>query len=239
MWDNHRVLNRIASGLFALCVLAIAYAVAHVAMRLPIFNLRTIEVEGPVSHTTREQVETIASGEVFGTFFTVDLEATRAVFEKLPWVRRANVRRAWPDRLEVALEEHVPLARWHDFALVNVQGEVFAAASPQPLPVLAGPEGSAAEVTRLYEDSRQALSAIGRKPVEVRLSSRRAWQIKLDDGQVLELGREEVLARLTRFIAVYPQIAAQLPASGARIDLRYPNGFAIRIPGLKWANRPA
>lgn len=239
MWDNHRLLNRIASLLFALCVLAIGYATIHVAIRLPVFGLRSIQVEGPVSHTTREQVEAIAKRELFGTFFTVDLEATRAVFEKLPWVRRANVRRAWPDRLEVALEEHVPLARWHDFALVNVQGEVFAAASPQPLPTFAGPEGSAAEVTRLYEESSQALGAIGRKPVEVRLSSRRAWQIKLDDGQVLELGREEVLARLTRFVSVYPQIVAQLPPSGARIDLRYPNGFAIRIPGLKWANRPA
>lgn len=239
MWDDHRRLGRIAGALIAAAVVAIAYAAMAVAIRLPVFNMRHIQIVGPVAHTTREQVQAIAEKDLLGTFFTVDLDAARAAFERLPWVRRATLRRAWPDRLEVSFEEHVPLARWHDFGLVNEQGEVFEAAFGDPLPVLAGPDGSAAEVAQHYARFREALAAIGRKPVEVRLSNRRAWQVVLDDGRLLELGRADVLGRLQRFVEVYPQIAARLPQSGGRIDLRYPNGFAVRIPGLRWANRPA
>ncbi|HZP88839.1 MAG TPA: cell division protein FtsQ/DivIB [Burkholderiales bacterium] len=239
MWDNHRLLNRIASLMIAASMIAVAYTVVMVVIRLPVFNLRSVQIEGPLGHTTREQVDAIANQALRGTFFTVDLEAGRKAFEKLPWVRHAQLRRTWPDRLEVAFEEHVPLARWHDFALVNIYGEVFEAASAAALPVFAGPEGSAAEITRDYETFRQALATIGRAPLEIRLSSRRAWQLKLDDGQLIELGRDDVLARLRRFVTVYPQIAAHLPQSGGHIDLRYPNGFAVRIPGLRWTDRRA
>ncbi|MCW5622990.1 MAG: cell division protein FtsQ/DivIB, partial [Burkholderiales bacterium] len=164
-------------------------------------------------------------------------EQARAAFEKLPWVRVAHVRRVWPDRLQVTLEEHVPLARWHGHGLVNIHGEVFDAATELVLPVLAGPEGSAAEMTRNFVRFRDLLATVDRAPVEIRLSVRGAWQITLDDGQILELGRQDLLPRLTRFIAAYRTVITHVPPGG-RIDLRYANGFAVRQPGLRWRERP-
>jgi cell division protein FtsQ len=239
MWDDHRLLNRIAALLYTLAALGIAYAVLMVVMRLPVFPLREVAVAGQVVHTTREQLDAIANQELRGNFFTLDLEAARRSFEKLPWVRSARLRRAWPDRLEVALEEHEALARWRDIGLVNTYGEVFEAASASPLPVFAGPEDAAAEIALHYVAFRDALAAIERRPVVVRLSGRRAWQVKLDDGQLLELGRQDVVRRLARFAEVYPRVAAQLRDTGYRIDLRYPNGFAVRVRGLRWHERPA
>jgi cell division protein FtsQ len=239
MWDDHRLLNRIATLLYTLAALSVAYAALMVVIRLPVFPLREVAVVGQVLHTTREQLDAIANRELRGNFFTVDLEAARRSFEKLPWVRNARLRRAWPDRLEVVLEEHEALARWRDIGLVNTYGEVFAAASASTLPVFAGPEDAAADIALHYVAFRDALAAIGRRPVEVRLSGRRAWQIKLDDGQLLELGRQDVVRRLARFAEVYPRVAAQLGDTGYRIDLRYPNGFAVRLPGLRWGERPA
>src|SRR5262245_4783662 len=119
MWDDHRLLNGIATALYVVAGLLIAYALIMVTIRLPLFAVREMVVAGHIRHTTVDQLDAIAAQEVRGTFFTVDLEAARRAFEKLPWVRAATLRRAWPDRLEVRLEEHVALARWHQFALVN------------------------------------------------------------------------------------------------------------------------
>ena len=228
MWDNHQLLNRLAALLYSLAAAGIAYAALMTVIRLPVFPLRQVTVTGPIVHTTREQIDAIANSELRGTFFTVNLEAARLSFEKLPWVRTARLRRAWPDRLEVALEEHKALARWRDVGLVNNYGELFQAASASQLPVFDGPEDAAAEIALHYLAFRDALAPIGRTPVEVRLSGRRAWQVRLDDGRLLELGRQDVVRRLARFAELYPQVAAQLADTRARVDLRYPNGFAVR-----------
>ena len=238
MWDDHRLLNQVASALFALAALVVLYGAVMLVIRMPAFAIREVHVSGDIHHTTREQVTSIAD-ELRGTFFTVDLERARAGFEKLPWVRKAQLRREWPDLLEVTLEEHVPLARWRDIGVVNTHGELFQAATDATLPVFVGPDGTSEEMTGHYVQFRDTLAAIGRAPAEVRLSSRRAWNLRLDDGRVLELGRQDVVGRLARFAAVYPRIAGQLPDQRHRIDLRYSNGFAVRVPGLRWGERAA
>jgi cell division protein FtsQ len=230
MWDDHFTLRRVASWLTGAASLALGYALLLLAVRLPVFALREVAVTGQAVHTTREQVQSLVESELRGNFFTLDLEQARAAFEKLPWVRRASLRRAWPDRLEVDLEEHVALARWRDTGLVNTYGEVFEAASDQPLPVFAGPIGASPEMTDQYRKFQAALVPLGRNVTEVRLSERRAWQVKLDNGYTLELGRQDTAARVARFAAAYRQASARLPDGVYRVDLRYPNGFAVRMP---------
>lgn len=232
MWDNHRVLNGVASGLYIVAGLLIAYGVVMAIIQLPIFPLREVEVSGRVLHVTRDQVQAIVRGQMRGNFFTLDLEATRAAFEKLPWVRQASVRRQWPDRLDVDIEEHVALARWRDSALVNTYGEVFEAASNEVLPVFVAPDGTSMEVTRRYATFQKVLAPLARRTVRVALSERRAWELNLDDGYVLELGRERLEERLQRFVSAYDRSLAQLPFRPYRVDLRYPNGFAVRATAL-------
>jgi cell division protein FtsQ len=228
MWDNHRLLAAIANTLYGLAGVLLAYAIGVEIVNLPIFPIRTIEVGGRITHTTRNQVQQVVTGELKGNFFTLDLEQARAAFEKLPWVRKANVRRQWPDRLQVELEEQVAVARWRDTALINTYAEVFQAASNQTLPVFIGPDSTAPEVYKQYQSFSRALEALGKRPREIVLSDRRAWRMTLDDGQILELGREQMDERLRRFVAAYPRTLAQLPAMRLRIDLRYPNGFTVR-----------
>jgi len=228
MWDNHRLLNGIASGLYAVSGVLILYGVLMAIIRLPIFPLRDVEVKGRVAHTTGDQVQAILAGRLKGNFFTLDLEAVRTAFLKLPWVRQAKLRRQWPDRLEVEIEEHVALARWRDSALVNTYGEVFEAATGEVLPIFIAPEGTSAKVAQQYETFRQLLASLGKRPREVLLSERLAWQLKLDDGDVLELGCSRMEERLQRFVWVHDRTLALLPAHPYRIDLRYPNGFAVR-----------
>lgn len=234
MWDKPEVLNAIASALFAAALLLAAYAAVHYVVRLPAFPLREVRIHGELAHVTLDQIEGIVKREVAGNFFTLDLTQTRAAFEKLPWVRKADTRRQWPDRLEVALEEHVPLARWGNTALVNLQGEVFTAAYDSKLPLFVGPQDSVKEIALRYGYFQHSLAAIGQVPVQVQVSPRRAWQIRLESGLILELGRERVESRLERFIAVYDRTIYRLQRKLDYVDLRYPNGFAVRIPELKF-----
>jgi cell division protein FtsQ len=239
MWDRPDILNAMANVLFAAAFALVAFGALHFALRLPLFPLRQVVVTGELAHIRAEELNTIAKRDLKGNFFTLDLAAARAGFERLPWARRVSVRREWPDRLLVALEEHVPLARWGNTALVDTYGEVFAAAHDGALPVFAGPEGSAREIAIQYDYFRRSLGTIGRTPAQVRISPRRAWQIRLDDGLVLELGREKLEARLDRFVAVYERSIGALQRHIEYADLRYSNGFAVRIPGLKPDAQPA
>jgi len=238
-WDKPPLLNLAADVLFLAAGTALVYAAALGVQRLPFFPLREVVVQGTLDQVTRTQIEYAARSAVTGNFFTVDLDAVRTSFEKLPWVRRAEVRRRWPDGLLLTIEEQSAVARWRqaggEYKLVNRQGEVFVAATEAALPVFAGPEGSADEVLAQHREFSAALAPISRGVVEIVLSQREAWQLKLDDGLVLNLGRNDerhpVAERMRRFVSVYAQVGEKLHLHPTLIDMRYPSGFAVRSAG--------
>ena len=232
MWDRPDLLNRLSNSLLALAALLAAYGAVWWAIRLPMFALREVYVIGDARHVTRAQIEAIANNELKGTFFTLNLPQVRRAFEKLPWVREVTLRRRWPARLEVSVIEHVPLARWGNHALVNTHGEVFQAAFDGKLPIFVGPAGTAKEITIQYDYFRRSLSALG-TPERVQLTPRRAWQVRLDGGPTLELGREDIEARLGRYVQVHERTVGALKRRVDYVDLRYANGFSVRIPELK------
>ena len=232
-WDGTALMNGLAGALYAVAVVLAVYVAWTLAARLPVFALREVRIGGELAHVTRGEIETVVQRELKGNFLTLDLAAVSASFQRLPWVRKASARRLWPARIDVALEEHVPLARWGGTALVNTQGEVFQAAYDGELPVFIGPDGMAREIAIQFRYFRGSLETIGETPVEVRVSLRRAWQLKLESGVTLALGREQVEARLARFVAVHDRTLARLGRRVDSVDLRYSNGFAVRIPGLR------
>lgn len=229
MWDNPGALNRVSDLLFAGAALIVLYWVIRFAIHQPVFSLTELRVLG-TEQISREQAAAIVKRDLKGTFFTLDIARLRNSFEKLPWVRRADVRRQWPDRIDVVIEEHQPLARWGNKALVNRQGEVFSAESKAELPLLSGPDGTSAEVSTQYARMVDSFAKINRVPAEVHLTQRGAWQVKLDNGLTLEVGREQMEARIARFIAAYPRTVAPLKRRIEYVDLRYGNGFAVRVP---------
>lgn len=234
MWDKPRLLNWIANLLFALAVVLMLYGVLFVVVHLPIFPIREVKVEGQLAHVNREQIRLIVAKHFKGTFFTLDLEKTRDAFEKLPWARKVSVRRRWPDKLDVSIEEHQALARWGNIALVNTHGELFQAASDAELPVFYGPGDGVLEVTKNYGNYSQILNQADIKIAQVTLSPRRAWEVKTNKGLVIALGREQMEMRLDKFAHAYVSTLSKLNAKVVYADLRYPNGFAVRRPaGMK------
>lgn len=238
-WDRPMLINLLADLLLLAGAALLAWAGALALQRLPVFPLKQLVVVTPLDQVSRAQIEHTARSALAGNFFTVNLEAAQAAFERMPWVRSASLRRLWPDGIELALEEHRAAARWTpqegEARLVSTRGEVFMASSREALPSFAGPEGSAPRVLARYQEFNADLATIGRKPVAIHLSAREAWQLKLDDGVVLELGRDQpkhpLASRLHRFTTHYAAVSStaknRLQTIGV-VDMRYPNGFALR-----------
>jgi cell division protein FtsQ len=231
MWDNAPLLRSIANALFGLSLVLVLYGAVHYVLSLPVFPLRTVELTAAPQRVSPAHLEKIVREKVSGNFFTVDLEHTRQAFEQLPWVRKVSVRRKFPWSLEVAVEEHVALARWNGTALVNTYGEVFGAQTEQKLPAFSGQPDTSVQVAQLYGELNAVLQPMQRQIAQIDLSPRFAWQVKLDSGVVLELGRERMQERLARFVAVYPYSMATLARPASHVDLRYRNGFAAHVPG--------
>lgn len=241
MWNNYRVLNLFANMLLTGVILATIYVLGSRVIKLPLFALKEISVEGmsavhsenvKLQHITRHQVGSIIRNEVDGNFLTVDLDALRETFKELPWVRAVKIQRSWPSGLKVKLEEYTALAYWGDTALVSPQGELFRAPTDEILPVFIGPtEESIAVIIEHYAVFNKLLQPINQRAAEITLSPRHAWLVRLENGTLLKLGREKIETRLRRYVSVYKQSIASLNQSIPLdyVDLRYPNGFAVHM----------
>ncbi|MDD5299636.1 MAG: cell division protein FtsQ/DivIB [Gallionella sp.] len=232
MWDNAPLLRNIANALFAFSVFAALYGAVYYAVHLPgLFPLHSVRLNTAPQRVAAPEVLQVVRNEVQGNFFTVDIRRLRQALEKLPWVRSVSIRREFPHRLAVQLEEHQALARWNNSALVNRQGEIFVAESEQALPGFIGQASDSMEVTQRYAQFSQQLAALNLQVAQLALSPRHAWQMRLSNGMVLELGREDMQQRLARFVAGYPHIAMYMAEGKDRVkhvDLRYRNGFSVR-----------
>lgn len=233
MWDKPHLLRIMTIMLLVGSLLLLAYSLLHYAVQLPVFNLRTVQLTHAPQQVDLKQLNQVVKRTVSGSFFTLDLEQTRRSFEQLPWVRKVSVRRHFPWSLEVTLEEHVPMARWNGVALVNSYGEVFAGQSRLMLPDFNGEPDTSAQVAGMYIAMSQQLGALQQNITQINLSPRFAWQLRLDNGMTLELGREQVQQRLARFVAVYPYTLATMARKVNHVDLRYRNGFSVnQLSGL-------
>jgi cell division protein FtsQ len=227
MWDKTHMLRIFATLLFGLSLVLVAYGVMRYALQLPVFKLRTVQLTYVPQQVDMTQLNQVIKSAVGGSFFTVDLELTRRMFEQLPWVRKVSVRRHFPWGLEVTLEEHVPMARWNGTELVNTYGEVFVGQSKLLLPDFYGEPDTSAQVAGMYAELSKQLGVVQRSIKEISLSQRFAWSLKLDNGMQLAFGREQVKQRMARFVAVYPYSLAAMTKKYNYVDLRYRNGFSV------------
>jgi len=237
-----------ASAIMVWVVLAMVLAsVLLLISRQPFFNLKRVELAGDLQRNNVATVRANVVSRLAGGFFSVNLMETREVFESVPWVRKAIARRVWPNELRITLEEHKPAAYWdHDDRedqLVNTFGEVFDAnigdVEDERLPTLQAPAKATASDAKTMLDMLQklqpVLSPLGAEIETLRLTDRGSWSVVLDDDARLELGRgtaDEVLARTERFVRTLPEFKRQYSAPLQYADLRYPEGYAVRLKGL-------
>lgn len=255
LWDIR--LMHITSALLMLItfVLISVLAVQWLANRGS-FAIERMHLSGDMQHVNPMSLRAQAVSKLGGSFFTLDVMQAKRAFEQVPWVRQATVKRTWPKGISVDLQEHQPVALWTTLAspseqsgqasaneerLLNSYAEVFEANLDEvedELPHLQGTAGTAPRVWEVYGALNERLHAAGltSKVATLSLSARSEWDVELDDGMQLNLGRddEKLWERVARYVSTVDQVRTQLaalgqPATWSRIDLRHTQGYAIAL----------
>jgi cell division protein FtsQ len=229
---------RIAAWMLAVALVVLpVVAVVNGWIGAQRWPLRTLRVEGKLQRVDPARLQKALLPYARRGFFAVRLDEAQAAVARLPWVEHAEVRKRWPDVLEVRVVEHRPFARWGESHLLSEEGQLFAArgvAVPKTLPLLDGPTGREAEVMALYGESRDLFAAAGLDVRALVLDRRGSWSLQLSNGLDVLVGSREARSRMSRFARLLPQVLAQRrDATLQRADLRYTNGFA-----LTWGEPP-
>jgi cell division protein FtsQ len=240
---------RALNWLTALCLLAFTVLVLWSGWALLVrsshFAVRSVALVTPLERASLVEVQALAAPRMRGNFFDIDIGAAKAAVESVPWVRRASVRRVWPNTLEVSLEEHRAVAYWQgdegDEQLVNEYGEVFDAnlgeVGEATLPTLEGPRHASRHMLVLHLKLAPMMKHIDGSIEVLRVSRRGSWQVVLEDGAEIDLGRgkdfsdfHELLARTDRFVRTFAEVSDKHGKAGfKRADLRYPQGYALQL----------
>jgi len=238
-----RLMNGVAGGVFMLAGAALLALALLWLTRAPLFQIRVIQIDGDLARNSVSTIRANAMPLLRGNFFSLNLQQGRAAFESVPWVRHAVVRRVWPDRLAVRLEEHRAAALWQgedgSERLVNSFGEIFETnlgdIEDEALPTLAGPEASAVQMLAMLRRLQPVLRSLQMEIDTLHLSGRGSWRVDLDSGATVELGRgseDEVIARSERFVRTLTQVTGRYRQPLVYADLRHADGYAVRLRGV-------
>ena len=218
---------RISRVLVAVAVVLLSYRFSAALLDQPI---QSITIDGPFQRVSALLIEEAISSELEAGFLSANLTEIQDRIVSLPWIDQASVSRRWPGKLEISVSEQVPAACWGDRGLLNIRGELFVTDArhiPAELPRLSGPEGHSSEVAQMYLDVRERLIPIGLNLRSVNLDARGAWQLTLQDGIAIRLGRRNIDERADLFLQVVANIVSNRETEIDFIDMRYNNGFTI------------
>ena len=218
------------SGTVILLVIPVALAVYWI-FSIGTRPIEQITVNGEdLRHLSRQQLQQLITPQARRGFFGMDVDALRRSLRQIAWIRDAQVRRLWPNGLEVELQEHQPQARWRSGELLSARGQRFRPppeSIPDGLPWLDGPEGDQQRVLEQYRQFAEMLDTTGLGIYALTVDQRGSWKLILDNRLELLLGRERIVQRLWRLAQVYSDIIKPRENDIQRVDLRYSNGFAL------------
>jgi cell division protein FtsQ len=192
--------------------------------------VRVISMDGSFQRVSPGQIEKAVAPFSQAGFMSADLDGIQRAVEALPWVEHARIQRHWPNGLHVTVIEQTAAARWGDSGLLNTRGELFvreATHVPAELPRLSGPDGTESQVAQRYLSVQGRMLEAGMRIAALRLDERGAWEMDLDSGVTVRLGRREVDERIDRFIHTASQVISHRLNEIIYVDMRYSNGFAI------------
>lgn len=194
--------------------------------------IKHVKVVGSFTHIERQPLQALLAPYLKMGFLTTDFTLLKQCILGMPWVETIRMERVWPDTLIVYISEQQPIARWQKNALLAVNGQVFRPpleTFPKDLPLLQVKEGDQpVDVLQVYNQMVKVLAPFQEEPVSLDGTEHNVWRVLTKNGTVLLLTKMTVCTELNRFASVYAKVFAQRKQHPVSVDLRYPNGFAVR-----------
>ena len=198
-----------------------------------VLPVKKIQVVSKLKQVNQGELQNIIAPMVDSGLLGIDVEQIRADLEQIAWVDKADVRIVWPDGIRIQINEQAPIARWGKDALLNARGEVFTPKLEKGqfsnLAQLNGPKGQQRKVINQYLLFREVLQGRGIQIAAITLDERRSWSIETGQGVKLRFGKGEIQEKMSRFLKGYDKKLAGQFGQVAYVDLRYTNGFAVKM----------
>ena len=211
-------------------LIEITSGVSHWLVENKDAQIKHLTVLGNPKYTDEKAITAAIKKADLSSFFELNVKHVQHLVQELPWVATVSVRKQWPDTIQVYVVEHQAVAHWNSDLLINQSGDAFEAKSDKlsaTLPQLYGPEGSEKEAWVAFKQFDEMLKVNALTLTSLALSERFSWQLWLDNGVRLNLGRKDKAKRVQRFIDVYSRIEQRADAQIDAIDLRYDTGLAV------------
>ena len=184
-----RLMQWTSIGLFVLALVLCVTSSISWLLRHPVFSIQSITVRGNVTHSNPVMLRANVMPQLSGNFFTLNLQQARHAFEQIPWIRSALVRREFPNRLSVTLDEFQPVAQWGgdgDGKFLSPEGTVFEVnaddVDSDALPTLKGPESQAKIVLEMFKFLKPRMEKMDMSLDKLELSQRGSWSAQLESG---------------------------------------------------------
>ncbi len=192
--------------------------------------IKYVRIEGTFQYIEKTKIKQVLKGQVNNGLYNASIKNIQQSVAGLPWVNSVKVKRVWPDAIEIKITEQVPIAKWYLTELVNKNGDLFKPDNLNKfvhLPMIAGNTGNEKKLLETMADLTIDLKEQDMKLTEFRVSNRRAWTIKIQNGMELILGRNEPFKNLQRFLKTRHLLGKEQLVKIKVVDLRYPNGYAL------------
>ena len=218
----------------SIVLLVTGYQFFVVVLNQPIAS---ISLEGSFQKVKSNQVEGAIRHHLNTGLLRLNISEIQNDILKIEWVDNIRIAKRWPNKLEISIFEHTPVARWGERGLLNDKGELFIEIDNQnhipDLAHLSGPIGASKEVAEKYFILRDQLIPLGLNVKRISMSSRGAWSITLYNGIEVDFGRENIEQKINLFIDISKNVISQQSDEIESVDMRYDKGFTIL-----WKNVP-
>lgn len=194
------------------------------------FPLRTVEVQLDLKKIRGSEITSTVTPFLPAGFFGINVRSVQENVQRLPWAQSVEVKRVWPDRLLILVQEKRAQARWGKNGLLSTEGAIFYPeldSIPDNLPQFIGPADRSKEMVQQYLTLLEMLAPIGLTVKQLTVSDEGSWRMVLDNGLTIIIGKAGVHERIARFVLAYPENLQSQVQQLEYVDLRYTSGFAV------------
>jgi cell division protein FtsQ len=164
-------------------------------------------------------------------FFSTNMLVLKQEILRKPFVDEVMIKRLWPDTLLIELTESCIVAKWGEGGCISSQGKIIPIKlnNDHNLPLFQGPNEQAGKILEFYNTLSALLPPHHLAVSKLELNRRHSWQVTLDNGIKILLGRKDAMEHMKLFLAIYQKLKKQHANDIDYIDLRYPNGISLYL----------
>ena len=191
--------------------------------------IRTIQLSGTFENLDKREVEILLAQYIGQEFFALNIYQLQESLYARAWTDSVSVRRVWPDKLRVVIQEKKPVARWDEQHLLSDSAKVYLADTGPfgHLPVVNAVNHQPAWVLAQFYRLEARFNSVDERLLALQVDSRGALDVELINGLQIKLGRSNIEHKIDRLVSIYLQQILPRREKMQRLDLRYSNGFAV------------